>query len=188
MPEKFNPELIDRLLAPERYESTDPQRLLSMLPIVVYHEVADIGCGPGFFTIPFAKYLFDGKVYALDVRQEMLDATRERVKEVNLTNVELKLTDERTLALDDESVDGVFISLVLHGTDAPKTMLAEARRCLRKGGWLAALEFKRSAEHDKPETPRIDESDVRAMAEDLGFRVETAHSLSERHYILVMRK
>ena len=188
MTEKFEPELIDRLLAPERYESTDPQRLLSMLPILVYHEVADIGCGPGFFTIPFAKYLFDGKVYALDVRQEMLDATQKQVKEVNLTNVELKLTDETTLALEDESVDGAFISLVLHGAESPSTILSEARRCLRKGGWLAALEFKRSAEHDPPEARRIDEADVRAMAEELGFRVETSHSLSERHYILIMRK
>ena len=33
-------------MSADRYESTDPQRLISMLPILVYHEVADIGCGP----------------------------------------------------------------------------------------------------------------------------------------------
>ena len=188
MAEEFDPDRIARLLAPERYEDTDPQRLISMLPILVYHEVADIGCGPGFFTIPLAKYLFDGKVYALDVSQEMLDAARERVEEVNLTNVELKLTDERTLALDDESVDGAFISLVLHGTDSPETMLSEALRCLRKGGWLAALEFKRSDEHDKPETSRIEEAEVREIAQRQGFRIEMSYNLDDRHYVVIMRK
>ena len=81
MSEKFDHHDKADLLSADRYETTDPQRLISMLPVLVYHEVADIGCGPGFFTIPFAKYLFDGKVYAIDVQQEMLDAAQEQVRE-----------------------------------------------------------------------------------------------------------
>ena len=188
MHEKFDHNDKAELLSADRYESTDPQRLISMLPILVYHEVADIGCGPGFFTIPLAKYLFDGRVYAVDVQQEMLDATQEQVKAVNLTNVELKLAGENELPLEDDSLDGAFIAFVLHETEAPATMLAEARRCLRKGGWLAALEHKQTAEDGPPKNRRLDEGEVRAMAQEQGFRVESSHNMNDHHYMLIMRK
>ncbi len=188
MPEKYDHHDKADLLSADRYETTDPQRLISMLPVLVYHEVADIGCGPGFFTIPFAKYLFDGRVYAVDVQQEMLDAAQEQVKSVNLTNVDLKLADENALPLEDDSLDGAFIAFVLHETESPSTMLAEARRCLRKGGWLAALEHKETAEDGPPVNRRIDKTEVGDMARELGFRIETAHNLNDHHYMLVMRK
>ena len=188
MSEKFDHHDKADLLSADRYETTDPQRLISMLPVLVYHEVADIGCGPGFFTIPFAKYLFDGKVYAIDVQQEMLDAAQEQVKEVNLTNVEMKLAGENELPLEDDSLDGAFIAFVLHETESPTTMLSEARRCLRKGGWLAALEHKETAEDGPPVNRRLDETEVGDMARELGFRIETAHNLNDHHYMLVMRK
>ena len=188
MSEKYDHNEWADLLSADRYETTDPQRLISMLPVLVYHQVADIGCGPGFFTIPFAKYLFDGKVYAIDIQQEMLDAAQEQVREVNLTNVELKLADENELPLENDSLDGAFIAFVLHETESPTTMLSEARRCLRKGGWLAALEHKETAEDDARVNRRLDETEVSGMARDLGFRIETAHNLNDHHYMLVMRK
>ena len=73
---KFDPAKLDRLLAPERYEQLDIHRILSLLPITHYQTVADIGCGPGFFTIPLAKTLWEGKMYALDIQEEMLEACR----------------------------------------------------------------------------------------------------------------
>ena len=188
MSEKFDHNHKAELLSADRYETTDPQRLISMLPVLVYHEVADIGCGPGFFTIPFAKYLFDGKVHAIDVQQEMLDAAEERVREVNLTNVDLKLAGEDELPLEDDSLDGAFLAFVLHETESPAAMLSEARRCLRKGGWLAALEHKETAQDGPPVNRRLDQTEVGDMARDLGFRIETAHNLNDHHYMLVMRK
>ncbi len=188
MPEKFDHNDKAELLSADRYDSTDPQRLISMLPMMVYHEVADIGCGPGFFTIPFAKYLFDGRVYAVDVQQEMLDAAAEQVREVNLTNVEVKLAGENELPLEDESLDGAFIAFVLHETETPAKMLAESLRCLRKGGWLAALEHKETAEDGPPVNRRLDEPEVRKMAREQGFRVESSHNLSDHHYMIIMRK
>ena len=189
MPGKFDHHNKDVLVSPERYESIDPQRILSMLPILAYHEVADVGCGPGFFTIPLAKYLFDGRVYALDVQQEMLDATQKEVEKVNLTNVELMLNKENELLLKDESLDGVFMAFVLHEAESVSGLLGEARRCLRKGGWLAALDWhKRETESGPPVEERIDEADMGAMAQEAGFRIEVRHNLNTGHYMIVMRK
>ena len=35
----------------------DPQKLITMLPIMPYHAVADIGCGSGHVTLPLGKYV-----------------------------------------------------------------------------------------------------------------------------------
>ena len=73
---KSDPQKMDLMLSTERRKNLDTHRLLSLVPIHIHHVIADIGCGPGYLTIPLGKYLFDGKVFALDIQQEMLDATQ----------------------------------------------------------------------------------------------------------------
>ncbi len=76
---KFDPKNKELPVSRDRRNALDVHKLLRIFPIVSHHVVADIGCGPGFFTIPIAKMVFDGKVYALDIQKEMLDAVREEV-------------------------------------------------------------------------------------------------------------
>ena len=66
-------ELIKRLLSPEREQELDPFMVITYMPIDTFEHVADIGCGPGYFSIPMAKYLVNGKLYAMDISDEMLD-------------------------------------------------------------------------------------------------------------------
>ena len=63
--------------------------IITFMPIDPYDHVADIGCGPGYFSIPLAKHLVYGKLYSLDILDEMLDVLRERVAEQNLGNMEI---------------------------------------------------------------------------------------------------
>ena len=83
------PSLIERLLRPERLETLDPFRVLSHCPLTQRDNVADIGCGPGYFTLPLAKFLINGRVIALDTSDEMLEKCRARLDEVRLGNVEV---------------------------------------------------------------------------------------------------
>jgi ubiquinone/menaquinone biosynthesis C-methylase UbiE len=179
----------EALTSPQRYEKLDPQRVVSLLPLLPYHVVADVGCGPGFFTIPLAKYLFDGKVHAMDVQQGMLDATKKEVERVNLTNVELHLAEENRLPLEDESVDGAFAAFVIHEVEDKLALLKEIRRCVRRGGWLALLEWhKRNTEDGPPPEMRLDEAELRDVAQQAGFRLASQHILNDDQYMLLMRK
>ena len=189
MARKSKPENKDVMVAPERYEKLDPLRVLSLLPMLPYQQIADVGCGPGFFTVPLGKYEFDGRVYALDVQQEMLDAAKKAVDDIHLTNVEFKLTKEDKIPLEDESLDGVFMAFVVHEAESATGMLEEAERSLRKGGWLALLEWhKRETEAGPPVEKRIDESDMGEMAQKAGFHLQVNHNLNDTQYMLVMRK
>ncbi len=77
-------EFIQRLLAPERAQRHDTFLILSMSGVNLQDTVADIGCGPGYFTVPLAKYLVNGKLYALDIDDEMLEACRNNVSEAHM--------------------------------------------------------------------------------------------------------
>ena len=189
MPHKFDPSNKHLLVSEDRQQSLDAHRVLSLVPILRYHAVADVGCGPGYFAIPLAKYLFDGKVYALDIQQEMLDAVQEELESLRLTNVDLMLTKEDKLGLDDGSIDGAFVAFSIHEADDPRNMLAEAKRCLKEDGWLALLEWqKREMEDGPPIEDRIAEDDLTEMAIEAGFRPTNRYSLNDKQYMLVMRK
>ena len=186
---KFDPKNMHVLVALERRQAIDTYSLLSRLPIRPHHVVADIGCGPGYFTLPLAKYLHSGKVYALDVQQEMLDAVQKALDESRLTNVDVALTKEKKLPLEDESLDGALVAFVLQEADNPRALLAEARRCLRGSGWLSVLEWhKRETEQGPPVSRRIDPDDMEVMLQKLDFRAIDRRELNPDQYIFLMRK
>ena len=188
-PRKFDPSKKDVLVSPQRREDLDTYRVMALLTLLPYHVVADIGCGPGYFAVALGKHVFDGKVYALDVQQEMLDATKEELERVYLTNVELVLSQEEKLPLEDDSLDGAFAAFVVHEANAAKTLLQETLRCLHKGGWLAILEWhKREMEEGPPLEERIDELELWEMAQDVGFRFTSRHSLNNSQYMFLLRK
>ena len=186
---KFDPKNMQALVSAERRRAIDTHSLLSRLPIRSHHVVADIGCGPGYFTIPLAKYLYNGKVYALDVQQEMLDATQKTLEDARLTNVEVTLSKERKLPLDDESLDGALMAFVLQEADGPEALLRDARRCLKRAGWLAVLEWHKSeTEQGPPIERRIDPDEMQAMAEKLELKVKETQELNADQYMMLIRK
>jgi SAM-dependent methyltransferase len=181
-PTKFDPASKEVLVSRERREALDPQRVLSLVPIQYHQTIADIGCGPGYFTVPIAKSLFGGKVYALDATQAAFD-------EINLTNVEVRLSKEKQLPLDDGSLDGALIAFVLQESQDPQALLSEAKRCLKDAGWLAVLEWrKEEMEAGPPLAQRIDSEELRGMSEEAGFRIKMEHKLNGSQYMITMRK
>jgi len=60
-------DFVARLLSPDRAAKLDPAAMLDFCPITPDDTVADIGCGPAYFTLPLATALVNGTVYALDI-------------------------------------------------------------------------------------------------------------------------
>ena len=68
----FGKDHAEFMLSMYRREWEDPDKIVKQLPIGPGSDIVDLGCGPGFFTIPLAKET-DGKVYAIDASDEMID-------------------------------------------------------------------------------------------------------------------
>jgi len=189
MPRKFPIKKALELIDPSRNDALDPQSIIALVPVRPYEIIADIGAGPGALTIPFAKYVFDGKVIAVDVQQGMLDITNQRANSVRLGNLELILSKESKIPLDDEVVDGVILACVLNEATRPKSLLKESLRILRKGGWAAVIEWQKRETEDGPVLrQRISSDEISSMAKLLGARQESLRSVRSNRYLSLIRK
>ena len=92
--------------------------------------LAEFGCGTGFFTQTLAENA--DKIVATDLSPGMIEIAKSLVK---ATNVTFQLEDCQKSSLPDAEFDTAFISLVIQFTE-PERTLAEMHRILKPGGKL----------------------------------------------------
>ena len=109
MPTKTPVAKAEQLLNAGLEETYDPQSLIALAPIHTDQVVADVGSGPGWLSIPLAKYLYGGKLYAVDVQEGMLEKVAERAAKFRLFNVETVLSKESSIPLEDGILDGLVL-------------------------------------------------------------------------------
>ena len=189
MPHKFNPDRLELLMSPERAELNDPSHVFSFIPLENGQTVADIGCGPGYFTLALARRLPDGHVHAFDVQAPMLQAARENVASASLTNVTVAEAQELELPAPDDSFDGAFIAFALHEIDGPlPEYFAMVARKLKAGGWVAVLDWKKEEMDEGPPLhDRLSEDEVRKSAEAGGLDFSHLADLNSKQYIVLFR-
>jgi len=103
--------------------------------------VADIGAGSGVFTLPLARAVPQGRVYAVDIDQGLVDHIARKAEEARAANVRPVLgafTDPRLPARD---VDVAFIYDVLHHIEDRATYLRSLAGYLKPDGRIAVIDF-----------------------------------------------
>ena len=188
--EGHNADRMARWLSPEREQEVDPFNVLNYMPIDPYDKVADIGCGPGYFTIPLAKYLVHGRLHALDTDDEMVEMTRQRVIDARLGNVEVRACEPTSFPIEAGSLNGVFLSLVVHhhGLDR-EAFLKAVRELLRPHGWCTVLEWHGEGGQDShSHDHRIEPDQLRDLARRAGFRFEGWRRLNDTQYMATLKK
>ena len=181
-------EFIKALLSPGRVEVADPFVILSFCPINIHETVGDIGCGPGYFTLPLAKSLVNGKVYAVDIDEEMVAACRQRVSQARLGNVEVLKCDEFEFPTHAASLDGAFLAFVVQQSPDKSRFLSAVRDLIRPRGWCVVLEWRRKETEDGPPLERrVDPEDLEKLARQAGFRNRCWRDLNGQHYMMTLR-
>ncbi len=104
--------------------------------------IADIGCGPGVFSLAFAHAAPKGLVYAVDVEPRQLDRLREHLIEQHLDNVVPVLASYSTPHLPLGACNLIFIGDTYHHLDDRIAYLTNLKRFLARNGSLAILEYK----------------------------------------------
>ena len=185
---KFDPANKGRLTDPERRQILNPDVVLGLLPIAVGQNVADVGCGVGYFTIPLARRVRPGIVYAFDILPEMVQATSKAVDDAFVDNVQVALSGESAIPLPDSAVDGVLLSFVLHEAENTVAFFQELRRILTVGGWLAVIEWqKKETEVGPPLKVRLSPEECQQLASNAGFRPEPVQVVNDLHYLQIFR-
>ncbi|MDP2952977.1 MAG: class I SAM-dependent methyltransferase [Chloroflexota bacterium] len=188
MPHKFDVQHRERLHDPS-WRQLDPDEVLSFLPLAPRQRVADIGCGTGFFTLPLARRLSQGRVWGIDIAPEMLARLEERVAEAGLSNVKALKSEELSIPLPPGGADGALLAFVLHETEDRQAFLKEAAGLLKVGGWLGLVEWeKKDTGMGPPVGDRIDLGEARQLALGAGLRVVDERPLRDKFYFMLLRK
>ncbi len=107
--------------------------------------VLDFGCGSGLYTVAAAKAVGPkGKVYALDIKEELLKQARERAQAEKLDNVEAILCASPTpeMSLPKNCVDVALLYDVIHlieVADDRRQLVRELFRVLKLKGFLSVF-------------------------------------------------
>src|SRR5437016_1106518 len=100
--------------------------------------VLDLGSGGGIDVLLSAMRVGpSGKVYGLDMTDEMLALARENQRKARIENAEFMKGDMEAIPLPDNSVDVIISNCVINLAADKDRVLAEAFRVLKPGGRFA---------------------------------------------------
>jgi arsenite methyltransferase len=100
--------------------------------------VLDLGSGGGIDVLLSAKRVGPtGKVYGLDMTDEMLALANENKQRAGATNVEFLRGEIESIPLPDASIDVIISNCVINLSGDKRKVLSEAFRVLKPGGRFA---------------------------------------------------
>jgi SAM-dependent methyltransferase len=133
----------------------DVPLILSALGLNRFHDVAELGCGYGTFTIPIAKTI-SGTLYTFDIDPEMVARTKARALGLPV------IAQFRDVMQEGFGVaaDAVLLFNILH-CENPQRLFEHAIRALRPNGRVLVIHWRYG------ETPRGPKLDIRPRPEQI---------------------
>jgi ubiquinone/menaquinone biosynthesis C-methylase UbiE len=176
-----------------QWEQTD--RILSLLDLKKGERIADIGCGPGFFSFRFARLVGEtGKVYALDIKQEHLDFMNEYMQREGISNVTTVRSKEDDLCLK-EPVDAAFLCSLYHiiygvaPEPSRQNFIHSLKQALKPQGRLIIVDNGPVEDPHLPyHGPYLAKELAIAQLKQYGFELLSYHQIIPQRYLLVFRQ
>jgi SAM-dependent methyltransferase len=174
---------------PEREKEERTDQLLQALKLEPDDVVADIGAGTGYFTFRISPLVPQGKVYAVDIQQEMIDYLEKNKTANKAPNVTPVLGTISNPTLPDNSVDMVLMVDAYHEFSHPREMMQGIVSGLKPGGKVALVEY-RAEDPNVPIRPRHKMAVAQARKEmaAVGLTwVETVDVLPQQHLMFFQK-
>jgi len=172
----------------------DSPALIAAAGIDYGMKVADLGCGTlGHFTFPAAHAVGgEGKVYAVDILKNALAAVESRINVEGVDNVKTLWGDLEMsggVRIPDKTIDLAFLVNVASLVKKSSTVAEQAKRILRSGGRLLAIDWRPGSKGFGPSKEhRVAAEEIRDIFTDLGFIVKKEFDAGPNHWGLLLEK
>ncbi len=176
---------------PERAQEEHPEVVIQAMDLHSGDVVVDFGAGSGYFTFRIApKVGNSGKVLAVDIQEEMLDAIRSRATSLGITNVEEVKDTETDPRLPPDSVDRVLMVDVYHELAYPYEVMTKVREALKPDGRVVFVEYrKEDASVPIKEVHKMSVEQLTREMDVVGLvRVQDVESLPWQHILIYARR
>lgn len=179
----------DWLERPERQQEENADLAIAKMKLSKSSVVADLGAGTGYYSFRIAPRLTNGKVYAVELQDELIRALEQRKAATGYSNIEVIKGDTVNTNLPPNSVDLLFMVDVYHELAWPKEMLQSVYNCLKPGGRLLLIEYR----GEDPAVPikALHKTTVKQLNRELaasGFEPDEKGDFLPIQHFLVYRK
>ena len=180
---------IGKMEARDRADWQRPDEVVRALGISAGETVADVGAGPGYFTLRIARAVGPaGHVYAVDVVPEMVAALRERLDRAGTGNVTPVLASDADPSLPPASCDLVLVVDTFHHFPDGPAYLRLLARALKPGGRIVNIDFhRREMPVGPPIEHKVARDDFLAAARQAGLELVDEEEFLPYQYVLVLR-
>lgn len=125
----------------------NPYKILKRAGLKSGQNVLEVGCGPGFFTIPAANIVGkEGKVYAVDTHPMAIERVKNKTRKAGINNVTAIQANASDTGLPDQSIDLAFMFGLPYIQGGLDSVLTELCRIFKAGGMLAFQKSRGSNE------------------------------------------
>lgn len=151
--------------------------------------VADIGAGSGVISLRMSQELLPGgKVFAVDVQDEMLARLRINCERFGISNIVPVKGTQFTTGLEPSSVDLAIMVDVYHEFEFPYEMMTDIAKTMKPGGRVVLVEYRK----EDPTVPikeihKMSQAQAKKEVERAEFSLrwtETIHVLPRQHILI----
>ncbi len=178
---------ISMLENPQRDAEQKPDEVIKALGIKTGETIADIGAGSGYFAFRFSKQVGDtGRVYAVDINNDMILFMNRRIRDLKLKNVVTVLSAPDDPLLIDNSIDRFFICNTWHHVENQAHYLALMKRMLKPSGQLIIIDYqKKELPVGPPPEMKMAREDVLRQMKSNGFKLAKEYQFLPYQYFLI---